>query len=117
MPIDPNASSRRVVVFGGSGFIGGHLVKALCRRGYKVRLALSQEHARLSTAYQDSAVSWELNHCKRMMSRVQVKVKRKRKRKKKKTKRSGKKRVKRKGQEVAGQVSMSTQKEKTKEVQ
>lgn len=58
MPIDPNASSRRVVVFGGSGFIGGHLVNALCRRGYKVRLALSQEHARLSTAYQDSAVEF-----------------------------------------------------------
>ena len=58
MSTNPNTKSRRVTIFGGSGFIGGHLVKKLCRRGYKVRLAISREHARLSTAYQDPAVEF-----------------------------------------------------------
>jgi NADH dehydrogenase len=32
--------SRIVTVFGGSGFVGGHVVRALVRRGYRVRIAV-----------------------------------------------------------------------------
>ena len=39
-----NASSRLVTIVGGSGFLGRHLVNALARRGYRIRVAVRRPH-------------------------------------------------------------------------
>jgi uncharacterized protein YbjT (DUF2867 family) len=39
MVIQPNID-KLVTVFGGSGFLGRHVVRALCKRGYRVRVAV-----------------------------------------------------------------------------
>jgi uncharacterized protein YbjT (DUF2867 family) len=39
-PITQSNVEKLVTVFGGSGFIGRHLVRALCQRGYRIRVAV-----------------------------------------------------------------------------
>jgi NADH dehydrogenase len=40
----PSGGDRIVTVFGGSGFIGRHVVRALAKRGYRIRVAVRRPH-------------------------------------------------------------------------
>ncbi|MFL5042976.1 MAG: NmrA family NAD(P)-binding protein, partial [Xanthobacteraceae bacterium] len=31
---------KLVTIFGGSGFLGRHLIRVLCKRGYRIRVAV-----------------------------------------------------------------------------
>src|SRR5688500_7204841 len=39
-PLVPDNSHRLVTIIGGSGFVGRHIVRALARRGYRIRVAV-----------------------------------------------------------------------------
>ena len=39
-PITQSNVEKLVTIFGGSGFVGRHLVRALCQRGYRIRVAV-----------------------------------------------------------------------------
>ena len=43
-------SDKLVTVIGGSGFIGRHVVKALAKRGYRVRVACLAHHEEVEIA-------------------------------------------------------------------
>lgn len=46
-PASSQASSRVVTVFGGSGFLGRHVVRALAKRGWRVRVAVRRPNEAL----------------------------------------------------------------------
>ena len=45
--------SKLVTVFGGSGFLGRHVVRALAKRGYRIRVAVRRPDQGVSDLVQD----------------------------------------------------------------
>ncbi len=55
--------SKLAVVFGGSGFLGRHVVRELCRKGWRVRIAVRRAHQALDLRVEGDVGQVQLMQC------------------------------------------------------